>query len=82
MAHHVQCIREDTVPLCNGPYRIPIFYLEILLPAIRGGGTVISMYHFSEGERESETFTYLMFCLSSHEQSASQCLGAQEGMCV
>lgn len=55
MADPIQCIREDIVPLCHGPYRIPILYFEILLPVIRGGGKVKSMYHFSEGKRESET---------------------------
>ena len=43
--------------LCHGPYRIPILYLEILLPVIRGGGKVKNMYHFSEGKKESETST-------------------------
>lgn len=51
----MQCIREGIVPLCRGPYRIPILYFEILLPVIRGGGKMKSMYHFSEGKRECET---------------------------
>lgn len=70
MARHIQCIREDIVPLCHGPYRITILYLEILLPVIRGGGKVKNTYHFSEGKRESETSIW-SFVLS--QQLSAKC---------
>lgn len=31
---------------CHGPYQIPILYLEILWPVIRGGGKVENMCQF------------------------------------
>lgn len=83
MARHIQCIREDIVPLCRAPYRIPILYLEISLPVIRGGGKVKSAYHFSEGKKECETSTW-SFVLS--QQPWAKCtwvLGGTGGyICV
>lgn len=54
LTHHISCIREDTVPLCCGPYQMS----GNLAACYQRWWKTESVYHLSEVKRESETSTW------------------------